>query len=246
MNISLRAALAALASVAVLAFSAVAGAGAAPAPQPGPMEDGGGGLAAGICHVDNPDCEDTIVDPDGGQSGPGNGAPGSSGGGAVALPPDDGSVVHDIPCGVLVEGNDGTVSYEMCPDDPGLEPEPVPGLEPEPVPGLEPEPVPEPTIVKPTPGMAGVHPVSFAGGGAYVSPDDSRVIVVDYWSGIEPCYVLDHIEVVETGDSVTITLLEGSDPAAGDAVCIEIGVFKRALITLDEPLGDRRIVDGAA
>lgn len=234
MKTPLRASLAALSSVAVLAISAVAGADTTPSPLPGPMEDGGGGAVAGMCAVGHPDCVDTIVDPDGGQSEPGagGGEPGSTGseGGPVTLPPDDGGVVDDQPCGVLVEGNDDTVSYTMCPDDPGLQPEPVP----------------MPSVVEPTPGMVGVRPISFASGSAYVSPDDSRVIVVDYWSGIEPCYVLDHIEVAEGDDSVTITLFEGSDPAAGDAICIEIGVFKRVLVTLDAPLGDRRIVDGAA
>jgi hypothetical protein len=28
--------------------------------------------------------------------------------------------------------------------------------------------------------------------------------------------------------------------------CIDIGVFKRVIVTLDQQLGDRRIVDGGA
>lgn len=241
MRTSLRASIAALASIAVLAISAVAsGDPASPGGPPGMEDTGGGSAVAGMCAPGYPDCVDTVVnpgggvvDPDVGQSEPGyagGGVPGSTGsaGGPVEVPP--GTVDDDIPCGVTVEGPDGTVSYRMCPDDPGLEPEPVP----------------VPNVVEPTPGMVGLHPVSFAGGSAYVSPDDPTVVIVDYWSGIEPCYVLDHVEVVETEDSVTITLFEGSDPAADAVACIEIGVFKRVYVTLDSPLGDRQIVDGAA
>jgi hypothetical protein len=54
------------------------------------------------------------------------------------------------------------------------------------------------------------------------------------------------VDVAYGGDSVTITLFEGHDPTAGDVACIEIGVFKRVIITLDEPLAGRTIVDGAA
>ena len=45
---------------------------------------------------------------------------------------------------------------------------------------------------------------------------------------------------------MTITLFEGHDPNAGDVACIEIAVFKRVVVQLDEPVGGRAIVDGAA
>ena len=45
---------------------------------------------------------------------------------------------------------------------------------------------------------------------------------------------------------MTITLFEGSDLSGGQVACIEIGVFKRTIVQLDQPLGDREIVDGAA
>ena len=44
---------------------------------------------------------------------------------------------------------------------------------------------------------------------------------------------------------MTITLSEGSDPAAGQVACIMIAEFKRVIVHLDQPLGDRTIVDGA-
>ncbi len=203
MRATLRAPLAALASVAVLAISAFAFANPTPAPGPAPSEEEGGTSVAGMCAPGYPDCVDTVVEPGGGQSEPG------SGGGAPGYPGDE---------------------PIAPPDDPGLEPEPVP----------------EPTLVEPRPGMVGVHPIAFSTDDVVVSPDDSAVLFVSFWSGVEPCYVLDHIEVTETDETVTVTLFEGSDPAAADAVCIEIAMLKQVEITLDSPLGDRRVIDGSA
>ena len=91
--------------------------------------------------------------------------------------------------------------------------------------------------------MADVNPRPFDD--ANVDPD-GVTMRVDFVSGVEPCSVLDHVDVVEGVATVTITLYEGNDPSAGDVACIDIGVFKRVVVTLDEPLGDRTIVDGAA
>jgi hypothetical protein len=211
--------IAVVSAIVVLAISAISAAASDPSPLPGPA-NGGGGMA--MCVQGVPDCDDMIVG-DGGQSEPGFGG----GSEPVVLPPDDGSLVHDIPCGVEVvegEGPDATVSYTPCEND---EP-PVPT---------------EPTITEPTPGMANVHPRPFD---SAVVAGDGITVTIDFVSGVEPCYVLDHIDVVETDDTVTITLYEGSDASTGQAVCIEIGVFKRAIITLDAPLAGRTIVDGAA
>jgi hypothetical protein len=41
-------------------------------------------------------------------------------------------------------------------------------------------------------------------------------------------------------------LFEGHDASAGNVACIEIGVFKRVIVTLDQPLAGRDLVDGAA
>ena len=46
--------------------------------------------------------------------------------------------------------------------------------------------------------------------------------------------------------AVTITLFEGHDTSAGDVACIDIALLKKVVIQLDAPVGDRRIVDGAA
>ena len=75
--------------------------------------------------------------------------------------------------------------------------------------------------------------------------DDGRTVTIDFVSGVEPCTVLDRVDVRYGPDAVTITLFEGRDPSAGDVACIEIGVFKRVIVHLDESLGGREIVDGA-
>jgi hypothetical protein len=152
-----------------------------------------------------------------GGSGPGDGSGTGAGGGPVATEP----------CGEHVDGTgaDGVVSYTPCPGD---EP-PIPN--------------PGPQIVEPRPGMADVYARPFD---SATLGDDDVTIRVDFVSGIEPCSVLDHVDVRYGADAVTITLFEGHDPDAGDVACIEIGVFKRVIVTLDEPLGDRDIVDGAA
>ena len=42
--------------------------------------------------------------------------------------------------------------------------------------------------------------------------DDGRTVTIDFWSGVEPCYVLDHVDVGYATDEVTITLFEGTEP----------------------------------
>lgn len=100
---------------------------------------------------------------------------------------------------------------------------------------------PTPEVVTPSPGMAGVHPVSW---------DESEVVdedtvAVEWWSGVAPCNVLDRVEVTTDQQTVTITLYEGSVPSPVEQVCIELAIRKRTLVDLDEPLAGRELVDGA-
>ena len=120
------------------------------------------------------------------------------------------------------DGPDGTVSIDVCDDPPAIPP--------------------EPHVVVPTPGMVDVHPIPFDQ--ARVGTD-GRTVQIDFVAGIAPCSVLDHVDVRYGANSVTITLSEGSDPAAGQVACIMIAEFKRVIVQLDQPLGDRTIVDGA-
>jgi hypothetical protein len=160
----------------------------------------------------------------GNEDGSGGGAPGNPGTGAVPGDPGTGGGAANVCLPVNPDDPEGTVSSD-CNDTPGTD---VPG---------------GPQIVEPTPGMADVFARGFD---SATVGDDDRTVTVDFVSGIEPCSVLDHVDVAYGANAVTITLFEGHDASAGDVACIEIGVFKRVIVMLDQPLAGRDLVDGAA
>lgn len=91
--------------------------------------------------------------------------------------------------------------------------------------------VPTPSFVVPVAGQQDPRPVAITNLAPTV---DGRHVVVraDWTSGIEPCYVLDRVEVTRDGDTFTITAFEGTgDP---NAMCIEIAVYKSTLVDLGE------------
>ena len=135
-----------------------------------------------------------------------------------------------VECGekVIGTGPDAAVSYTPCPGD---------------EPPVVTDPDQSAKLVEPTPGMADVRPHVFD---HVVVNDDGSSITVFFWSGVEPCYFLDHVDVDEGSGAVTITLFEGHDTSAGDVACIEIALLKKVVVPLDGPVGDRRIIDGAA
>jgi len=100
----------------------------------------------------------------------------------------------------------------------------------------------EPTRVVPRPGMADVRPTAFD---VENSVATSGGVLVRYWTGVAPCSVLDHYDVVETDEVATITLFVGSDPDRPDAVCIELALLGEVKVPLSVPLGDRTLVDGS-
>jgi hypothetical protein len=108
-------------------------------------------------------------------------------------------------------------------------------------PGQVPE--PQPQVVEPRPGMANVMPTAYDT--ATIGQDDIT-LTIDFWAGVEPCSVLDHVDVVESSTAVTVTLYQGNDPTAGDVACPEIAMLKQVTVTLDHPLAGRDIIDGAA
>jgi hypothetical protein len=161
-----------------------------------------------------------FMDPTGGSS---QGDPGDGSSGPIAVDP-----IVPGPCGVTVTsgtGPDGTVSYTPCPGDDSSYPPPVP------------------TPLEPTPGMDGVHPRSWD---TSTVSDDGKSVTLIFYTGVAPCTVLDHVDVKYGTDTVTITLFEGSDPSSKDTACIDIAMLVSTTVRLDQPLGDRQIVDGAA
>jgi hypothetical protein len=72
---------------------------------------------------------------------------------------------------------------------------------------------------------------------------DRRTVEVEFYGGVEECEGLDRVEVRERPRTVRITVFVGRVPEA--EVCIELAVLKATTVRLEEPIGDRRIVDGA-
>ncbi|MEU4408326.1 hypothetical protein AB0F88_27725 [Streptosporangium sp. NPDC023963] len=74
---------------------------------------------------------------------------------------------------------------------------------------------------------------------------DGRSLRVTWWSGVEPCNVLDRVTVRETSKRVTVTLWEGPSSKVQNVACIEIAIQKVTTVKLKKPLGARKVVDGA-
>lgn len=103
--------------------------------------------------------------------------------------------------------------------------------------------VPAPAVARP--GAADVHPLAWD---EVVPSPDGRSLEVRFWYGIEPCNVVDRVEVDETDTTVTVTLYVGLDPAVDadtNQSCDDIGQYRAVTVALDEAVGDRRVVDGA-
>ncbi len=105
-------------------------------------------------------------------------------------------------------------------------------------------PVPDgsPSYTEPQPGQDDLRAIAWDN---YRVKDDGNTLYVKYWSGVEPCNVLDHVDVEYTSDEVIVTVWEGSSPTDKNTACIEIAVLKTTIVELDEPLGDRKVVDGS-
>ena len=89
----------------------------------------------------------------------------------------------------------------------------------------------KPNLVIPRPGQLDVHPVAIEELAARV--EGQRVIVnASWWSGVEPCYVLDSTAVKIDGPTITVSVREGA--AQRDVACIEIAMHKVTVIDLGE------------
>jgi len=89
----------------------------------------------------------------------------------------------------------------------------------------------QPKLVVAKPGQLNPHPV--APQTLQASLDGRHVLVkVSWYSGIEPCYVLDSVKVDRSGLTIAITVIEGtSDP---NAICAEIAMLKATIVDLGD------------
>jgi hypothetical protein len=109
-------------------------------------------------------------------------------------------------------------------------------------PECSPRPVPDDDrLTQPRPGQDNVRARRWEKASVH---DDDVTIDIRYWSGVEPCYVLDRVEVREEAARVVITLYEGSQPGF-DGACTEQAVERTTRIRLSTPLGSRALVDGS-
>lgn len=104
----------------------------------------------------------------------------------------------------------------------------------------------QPRLVIPKPGQLNPHPVSIEKISARAN---GRHVVVNaqWWSGVEPCAVLDSTALTVDGSTITISVREGT--GKGEVACIDIAVLKVTVIDLGElEPGTYRIVadDGPA
>jgi hypothetical protein len=100
-----------------------------------------------------------------------------------------------------------------------------------------------PQRVEPTNDAENVRPMNFEVGEVKAAPGG---VLVRFWGGIAPCFVLDHYTVTETAETVTIGLFAGNEPTDEDVACIEIALRYEVKVPLDAPLGARTVVDANA
>ncbi len=100
---------------------------------------------------------------------------------------------------------------------------------------IDPQPVDpdpgQPTLVIARPGQLNPRPLPATK--LEASVDGRRVLVkATWWSGVEPCNVLDSVKVDRVDFAIAITLIEGTgDP---NAICIEIAMQKATIVDLGE------------
>ena len=88
-------------------------------------------------------------------------------------------------------------------------------------------------LVEPQPGQQNVHPVALERLDATSS--GTTVSIDAYWtSGVDPCYVLDQVQVnINDDQTVDVTVLEGtSDP---NAICVMMAVAKHTIVSFEVP-----------
>jgi hypothetical protein len=73
---------------------------------------------------------------------------------------------------------------------------------------------------------------------------DGDTVKLLFWSGVEPCHVLDRVDIDYGAKKIGITIYQGTGLNAADKPCIELAVLKSVTVDLEEPLDGRKIVDG--
>ncbi|MBA3360440.1 MAG: hypothetical protein H0T94_03030 [Acidimicrobiia bacterium] len=75
---------------------------------------------------------------------------------------------------------------------------------------------------------------------ATVVSTDGNEVRFAVWMGLEPCDVIDRVEVTETDASVDVEIFRGTGDIA--ATCVAIAVERIVVAELDAPLGARVLI----
>lgn len=110
-------------------------------------------------------------------------------------------------------------------------------------PGSQPPQQPQTRLQVATPGLADARPtsidrVSFEG-------DRSKLRVV-YWTGVEDCYGLDRVEQQWTKDALRLRVFTGRKQLPQNTACIDIAVSATTIVSLQQELGNRIVIDGSS
>jgi hypothetical protein len=85
-----------------------------------------------------------------------------------------------------------------------------------------------------TPGadLVGPHPVNVQLVRALQQEDGTVIVDLRWWSGVAPCYQLDHVEIAkdETAMTIRFTVIEGS--GKGDIACIDIAQLNATTVDM--------------
>ncbi|MEV0945452.1 hypothetical protein [Rhodococcus sp. NPDC049939] len=95
------------------------------------------------------------------------------------------------------------------------------------------------TVFVPRPDIVQANPTPFESW----SRTEGDNIAIHFVTGTPACYGAD-ATVVETDSSVNVSLRTGILPEAADKMCTLVAVFATMEIQLQQPLGDREVIDG--
>jgi hypothetical protein len=98
--------------------------------------------------------------------------------------------------------------------------------------GVDPNPNPgDAQVVEPVPGQLDIHPVAIDRFDYRV--EGRHVVLNAFWfSGVEPCTILDSVVYEQEGQTIEVSIFEGHGP--GDEICIEIAIEKVTVVDLGE------------
>lgn len=88
-------------------------------------------------------------------------------------------------------------------------------------------------VAIPTGNAVNPEPVTEA---AFIGTEGNQVLF-SVWMGVEPCDVIDRVEVTETATEVDVEIFRGVGDIA--ATCIALAVERTVIAELEAPLGDR-------